>query len=242
MKEYSRQGEREVILERKQAVLLFAGGALALILVFILGVLFGRNLATRKLAQDQAQIAKQAAFPEKPKPILGATAQAQPVAGATVQTPKAAATPEAKILEKIKEQQPPPQLTGAAKGSTAKTAAPATTAKPATTTTPATATKPAPTTTTTKPATTQPTPAQPLPNFAIQVAAFPDKASADDLINKLKANKWDAYSAPTDLPGKGIFHRVYVGRYATREQADKAIVIFKSKEPDHKDAFIRKLE
>ncbi len=238
MKEYSRQGEREVILERKQAVLLFAGGALALILVFVLGVLFGRNLANRKLAQEQAQVAKQAAFPQGPQSLPGATAAALPEIGATVQTAKSPVASGDTILQKIRAQQPPSRLTGPAKGSTAK---PTIAVKPASTT--PTTTKPTTTTpiATKPPATTKPA-TQPLPNFAIQVAAFPDQASADDLLKKLKADKWDVYSVPTQIPGKGIFQRVYVGRYSTRVQADKAIVIFKSKEPDHQDAFIRNLE
>jgi cell division septation protein DedD len=164
-------------------------------------------------------------------------------------------------MQKIKEQQPPAHMTGPAKGGTAKPKTPAappaaagtkpaaTTpapAKPATPpaaaavpTKPATGAKAAETTKTVAPAAP---PAKPAGNFAIQVASFPDKLSADDLVKKLKADKWDAYSTPTDIPGKGIYYRVYVGHYETKDQADKALLIFKSKETEHQDAFVRKLE
>lgn len=250
MKEYSRPGEREVILERKQVVLLFGGGVIALILVFVLGVLFGKNLAERRASKQPAQIAKQAVFPEKTVPGPKTPGETQVAQGATAPGIKLATGETAKILEKINEQQPPPELTGTAKEATTKPTTPPTTSKPTTTTT-APPSKPvtAPATTT-KPTTTETKP-QPLPNFAIQVAAFevasfPDKAQAqakaDELVKKLKTNKWDAYWVLTDIPGKGLWYRVYVGRYETRELADKALTVFKSKEPEHKDAFIRKLE
>jgi len=246
MKEYSKPGEREVILERKQAILLFAGGMIALVLVFVLGALFGKNLANRKLARDKAQNAQKALFPERPNAVLGTTVE--PLTGSTVMQITKAPKAEDKIMQKIKEQQPPPQVTGPAKGSTAKPkteAAPPAAAgtKPAAAavapTKPATSAQAAETTKAVAPTSA---PAKPAGNFALQIASFPDKASADDLVNKLKADKWDAFSAPTDIPGKGIYYRVYVGHYQTREQANKALVIFKSKESEHKDAFVRKLE
>lgn len=239
MKEYSRQGEREVVLERKQAVLLFAGGILALFLVFALGVLIGKNIANLKQGKSQAQTAKEAVFPAETEPVSGATVEPSLARGATAPAVMPATGETAKIMQKIKEQQPP-QITGPAKGSTSKPAtsssqASATTSKPSTAPTTPSTTKPA-TATTTKPV------AQKLPNFAIQVAAFPDQATAEELVKKLKGNKWDAYSVPIDIPGKGIWYRVYVGRYDTKALADKALVVFKSKEQAHQDAFVRKME
>ncbi len=258
MKEYSKQGEREVILERKQAILLFAGGVIALVLVFVLGALFGKNLANRKLAQEKAQNAQHAVSSQEPRAILGTTVE--PLTGSTtMQITKAPGGEGAKIMQKIKEQQPPAQMTSPAKGATAKPKTEA--VPPATAGSKPTVATPAPTKPATPPAaaaaptksatgakaaetnkTVAPAPAKPAGNYALQIASFPDKVSADDLVKKLKANKWDAHSTPTDIPGKGIYYRVYVGHYETKDQAGKALLIFKSKEAEHKDAFVRKLE
>lgn len=227
MKEYSKPGEREVILERKQVVLLSVFGILVLVLVFAIGVLVGKNLANLKMSKEQAQIAKQAISETMPAPAKGATAELSTTAPAI----KPATGETAKIIEKIQAQQPP-QLTGTAKPSS----------QPATP--PPSSPTIKPTIPETKPVSTTPktSPAPSLPNFAIQVAAFPDSAQAEELAKKLKANKWDAYSVPTEIPGKGTWYRVYVGRYETKALAEKGLTIFKAREPEHNDAFIRKLE
>jgi cell division septation protein DedD len=238
------QGNREVILERKQAVMLFAGGVIALVLVFVLGVLFGRNMAERKGAKEQSQASQTALATEPVKPVPAGTAAAPPslVAGETA------------LKQKIDQQKVPPLKTekGATAGQAAKTPAPATmppeTAKTGTAAPPKTAeTKTQPATAKpaeTKPAETKPKetapPAPAKSGPSIQVASFPDKPSADELVKKLKADKWPAFEESTKIQGKGTYYRVCLGPYASREQANKALVIFKAKEPKYKDAFVRK--
>lgn len=233
------QGNREVILDRKQAVMLGSGVVLALVLVFVLGVLFGRNMADRKGAKDQSRTAEAALAVEQPKPVPAATVEAP-----------AAATGETAIKQKIEQQKvPAPKIEKNATvtkpgkppaAPTKEAAKPATTAKPAASAQPPA--KPAPTTgATAKPAAAKETaPATTKSGPVIQVAAFPDKASAEELTAKLKASKWPAFTQKVEIPGKGTFYRVCLGPYANLEQAKKALVIFKSKEPKYQDAFVRR--
>ena len=147
MKDYSKPNQ-EVIIERKQAIMLFSAGVLVMILVFALGVLFGKNLANRKLAKEKTELAKKAIFPEpaEPKPVPGTTSE---------------------IAQKIQEQKPPTALSGATVKPSAETQAPA--QKP----TPETQAQP-------------PKPVAPEEWYAIQVASFPEKSSAEELIKQLK--------------------------------------------------------
>jgi len=295
------QGNREVILERKQAVVLFAGGVIALILVFALGVLFGRNMANRGTPKEQSQVAMKGLEPEKPKPVPSSTAEAakpqtgdaaikqkidqqkppepsKPAKGETVtkgkvekpigketkpETKEIAKAPQPGTATAVKpvetkkpETKPAPAQPSSAPIAPAKpVTAPLATAKPVTApTTAATPAKPAePKPGTTKPVETKPatkpepakpatTPAVSKGGFAIQVAAYPDKGTADELVGRLQANKWPAHLTTTAVPGKGTYYRVNLGPYSSRDQASKALSIFKSKEPKHKDSFVRATE
>ena len=258
------QGNQEVVLERKQAVMLGAGVVIVLILVFVLGVLFGRNIANRKALKEQSQVAQKALTSEPPKPVPSGTTETPTLAQG-----------ETSIQKKIDQQKPPEPKP--AKGDTVnkgtkpgaketvkpgtkpagKEVAQGATVKPTGKETPKTPTKEAKTPETkpaatkeattkkpeTKPAETKPKETAPAPTKtspAIQVASYPDKASAVDLVKKLKANKWPAYDEATEIPKKGTYYRVYLGPYSSKDQAAKALVIFKNKEPKYKDAFVRK--
>jgi len=221
-----KQASREVILGRNQAIALFVGGVIALILVFVLGVLFGKNMAGRSEAREQSQAAAEALSPEKPGPAPSTTAATALARGETA------------IQQKIAEQKPPAELSKVAKGETAsktKTSKPSAlqTAKAT-----ETAKAPAAKTTETKPKETAPSAQKEA--WLIQVASFPDKASADQLVARLKSGKWPAYDAPAQVPGKGTYSRVYLGTYTSKEQAGKALIIFKSRETEYKDAFVIK--
>jgi cell division septation protein DedD len=247
MKDFTKQGNREVVLDRKTAVILATGGAVAMVVIFALGVMFGRNMAGRKAQGEQSQNAAQA-VQQEPKPVPGTTAEtpdldsipakidAQSVdgldKGSTVKNTAAKDQMDNKGLEKVLDKNTKVTLKP---GDTAsKNAAKKTdTVKTDTTTTKTDTAK-----TNAKADTAVPAKGK----YAIQVASYPDKASADQLAGKLKANKWKAFSLPTDIPNKGTYYRVYVGDYATRDVADTALKVFKDKETKYKDSFIRKLD
>jgi cell division protein FtsN len=65
--------------------------------------------------------------------------------------------------------------------------------------------------------------------WTVQVNAYPDERSAKQLVDRLKNNGYNAVMSETRAKGK-IWYRVRVGRYGSREEADKALEDLKSKE------------
>ncbi len=72
-------------------------------------------------------------------------------------------------------------------------------------------TKPAP------PAVAPPAPTK--GNLTIQVASFNDQAQANDRVARLRAAGVDARVVRADIPGKGLWYRVQIGGFGTREEA-----------------------
>jgi cell division protein FtsN len=229
-------------LDNKQLVLLFAGMIVILILAFILGTLFGRNLYSAKTAEAPTPAAT-APAPPAPAPGPGGTAAGQETATAPLSPEEKEKQTLVKELEAQKLPSPAP-ATAPAAGKPAP-GAPATPAKPAAPTKTAAVTPaPAPT----KPPKPEP-PAKPgpapLPSshagpYCIQVAASQNAGEADALKAKLADKKFEAYVVKAEIPGKGTFYRVRVGHYKDRAQAEKALRIFKSHEPAYKSAFVSK--
>jgi cell division protein FtsN len=65
--------------------------------------------------------------------------------------------------------------------------------------------------------------------WTVQVNAYPDEASAKQLVEKLKGKGYNAGVTEFQNNGK-TWYRVRVGKYATREDADKALETLKRKE------------
>ncbi len=62
----------------------------------------------------------------------------------------------------------------------------------------------------------------PTPNrggITLQVGSFNDRAQADDRVSRLKTAGVDARIVSANIPGRGTWHRVQVGRFVSREQA-----------------------
>ncbi len=56
-------------------------------------------------------------------------------------------------------------------------------------------------------------------NITIQVASYSDRTQADERANRLKASQIDARVVRAEIPGRGTWHRVQIGGFATREEA-----------------------
>jgi cell division protein FtsN len=65
--------------------------------------------------------------------------------------------------------------------------------------------------------------------WSVQVNAYPDERSAKQLVDRLKTKGYNAVVTEVQNNGK-TWYRVRVGRYATREDADKAVDVLKGKE------------
>jgi cell division septation protein DedD len=55
--------------------------------------------------------------------------------------------------------------------------------------------------------------------LTLQVASMKDAESADELVQRLKDQGFDAYRVAADIPGKGTWHRVRVGAFSDRSAA-----------------------
>jgi len=59
--------------------------------------------------------------------------------------------------------------------------------------------------------------------FTIQIASYKDKVTAERALKDIKAKGIDPYLVSKDLKDKGVWYRVYVGKYETEAQAQNAL-------------------
>lgn len=67
--------------------------------------------------------------------------------------------------------------------------------------------------------------------FAVQVASFKEKIRAGIVLDGLKKKNYAGYIVSKDLPGKGVFYRVWVGRLKSKEQAQEVLGLLKADYP-----------
>lgn len=65
--------------------------------------------------------------------------------------------------------------------------------------------------------------------FSIQVSAFKYMSDAEKALSRLTALSTDAFYSYEDAGSKGMWYRVYVGRYATSQEALRAAELFKKR-------------
>lgn len=58
-------------------------------------------------------------------------------------------------------------------------------------------------------------------HYTLQIAAYPEKRAAEDEVKKMKKLGYAAFIASSELPGKGIWHRVRLGSFLERSAAEK---------------------
>ncbi len=68
----------------------------------------------------------------------------------------------------------------------------------------------------------------PLP-YTIQVSAYRDSQKSIEVATRLKDNGDPAFTSPVWIPGKGQWHRVYIGFYQTLAEAQKAATRLKKR-------------
>ncbi len=74
-------------------------------------------------------------------------------------------------------------------------------------------------------------------NFTVQVASFKERGEAEVLAGKLAKKGYDAFVIRVDLGRRrGVWHRVRIGRYETKEQAREQMKTIKKAEKI--DAFV----
>jgi len=71
--------------------------------------------------------------------------------------------------------------------------------------------------------------------FTIQVASFKERKAAESTLATIKAKNYNAYIVTRNLREKGTWHRIYIGRYDTKEEAEENLLQVKA---DYKNSFI----
>lgn len=235
-------------LDNRQAILIISGLILVLMLSFLMGTLFGRNLA-RMAGEGEVTVAALETVDVEADDALEASGEAPaPAISADLDDEENTKKPEAdsssredfirqlesmKIPARVKSSDEklaavlPPVLGNLEKAVTAKPAGPSKD----------TAKAPA----AEKKKDKAPASSRPVIHagaYTIQLSSLPDKDDAEAKIEELRGKKYDAYMLQVTLPGKGTFYRVRMGHYKNLEQARKALTILQSREGKYFDAWI----
>lgn len=83
-------------------------------------------------------------------------------------------------------------------------------------------------------------PVGPVPGgkFTVQVASYREKGDARELADRLTRKGYQAFVAEAELPGKGTWYRVRVGRFGTRKEAASFGENLKRKERSIKTVYV----
>jgi cell division septation protein DedD len=225
MAENRREKDKRFYFSRGQLVLLGSAFTLASIVIFLLGIFVGKRIEERKVAKPEEPLIR---IPVKPsgQGTSGASAGQSREEITFYDTLAKSARAEPPPEDKSKEVKQPEKGTQPdAKGPPSKTKE---TSRPA-------QTKPAERA---KAAAEKPNPA-PVAQAAegaesgqawyVQVNALPDENSAKVWVNRLRDKGYKAYLTEAHVKGK-VWYRVRVGRYSSREEAQKGEDILKTKE------------
>lgn len=74
--------------------------------------------------------------------------------------------------------------------------------------------------------------------YTIQIASFPEQGAAMQMESNLKAKTYPAYVQKTDIPGKGTWYRVRVGKFETKSEAKRFGDDLVEKETSVKSVFV----
>jgi DedD protein len=219
MAENRKAKDKRYYLSRGQLILLGAGFTMVSLIVFSLGMLVGKSIEARKVIKPPEPLVR---IPVRPAAQGSSATAAQSREEMTFYETltKSASAPvlsEEAPKEVKKNTEKPVRLqskdpnTGVREGSAAKT--PKVEEKPAT---PVKRTQTAENSDASKP-------------WTVQVNAFPDDKSAQNLVDRLKDKGYKAYSTEVRNNGR-VWYRVRVGRFNSREEAEKVGDTLRNKE------------
>ncbi|HEY1586958.1 MAG TPA: SPOR domain-containing protein [Polyangia bacterium] len=245
----------EISLDGRQIFFLFFGSAVAACLIFVVGVLIGKRIEARALAMQPAAIEDplaaldqlgdadeadegltfhKALTPPKPeKPAAEAKKAPEPKKEAVAvkaPPPKPAPVVDKKPAPVVADDDADDDDTAAsdAKASDAK-ASDAKKPEPKRSEVAKSAPLPA-----ARPQVVQQTPAKKpdvtASHFTLQLSAFPDKDDAEEFMRKIQSAGYKPFLVASEIPGKGIFFRVRVGDYGSRQAAVDAKTEFEKKQ------------
>ena len=239
----------EVSLDGRQIFYLFFGGAVIATLVFVLGVMVGRQVESRTVAEtgspatdplaalDRLEGGSDLAFPAAlrgDEVILGSVdakangraklAKESLATGGPTPAPVPVAEAPAPAAEKPEvEPAPLPKLAKEPAKAPAAAKLKPEEAKPAV-----------------EAKAEEAPPKAKRRRFTLQVGSFQDKEEADTFFRGLSGGPYDPYMVEADVPGKGKYFRVRVGGYGTFDEAVAAKTDFEASQ--HVIAYVTRLK
>jgi DedD protein len=226
MAENRRGKDRRYYFTFGQMVLLGTAFTLTSVVVFFLGIFIGKGIEARKMVKREEPLIK---IPVKPSAAGSVgTAGAPPKEELTFyETLTKSPQNQPALEDKVKEAKPAEKAlkreVKETRAEPAHDAAPA--PRKAIEKKPEKATPQAVTAPTTQTAERK----ENSKSWAVQVNAYPDERSAKLLVDRLKNKGYNAVVSEVRNAGK-VWYRVRVGKYGSREEADKAVEDLRSKE------------
>lgn len=228
MAENRRGKENRFYFSRGQMVLLGAAFTVASVIIFFLGIFIGKGIEERRLVRKEEPLVKIPVKPGVQESSAGSTPLARdeitfndPLPPSPIRTseaapeekPKETRRIEAVSVAEVKEKNPTPTSTvvpvRTAEKKAEKTALTQVTAK--------------------KIERTSGDSQESGKNWRAQVNAYPDERSARLIADRLKSKGYNAYVSEVQNQGK-TWYRVSVGRYTSRDEADKTLEALRNKE------------
>lgn len=212
MAENRRGKENRFYFSRSQMVLLGAAFTLASLVIFILGMFVGKSIEARKLRQQEEPLVRIPIKPTAPQSSAVAVPPSKEEltfnesvgkqsAGGSKTDDKAV---KSQIRQDVKNEAATPR---AAEKKTEKASVAGETTRKADASASQDDDK----------------------SWRAQVNAFPDERSAKQIVDRLKNKGYNAYVTEVQNRGKS-WYRVSVGKYASREEADKTVEALRTKE------------
>ena len=214
----NRRGKR-FYFSRGQLFLLGTGFTAAAVVIFLLGMMVGKGIEEGKTSKVAAPVVKIPVKPsvQEPSPAPGVPPKEELTFYDTLTKTPAAPSPPEKKLQETKRADKVAQVD--VKESVPKQGP-----------SPTRETEDKPAEATGKASSTESAKGKEAgESWTVQVNAFPDENSAKIWVDRLKNKGYNAYVTEVQNRGK-TWYRVSVGRYSSREQADKAVEALKSKE------------
>jgi cell division protein FtsN len=224
MAENRKERDKRFYFSRVQMIVLGAAFALASAAIFFLGIFVGKSIEARKMVNPEQPLVR---FPIKPgmEPSASASEGATKDDQAVFETGSKPALAQTVSEEKPQEARPTDSATKPELAEKKASVSPSVPAKTADKTV-----DKAPPIDTSKKVTTDQTDAKDANKaWRVQVNAYPDEQSAKQLVDRLKNKSYNAYVTEAKQKGK-TWYRVSVGKYSSREEADKVLESLKSNE------------
>lgn len=74
--------------------------------------------------------------------------------------------------------------------------------------------------------------------YSIHVNSYQTQKMTDDRVRELKTLGHDAFSVSAEIPGKGLYYRVFVGRFKSMGEARNALLLFSNRKEFAKDIHV----